>query len=309
MPYGIEFKRLLVAIDFTEISRRALDYAIAIGCRFRSTLILLHVLGLSDPAIEAELETHRSCTTRIGVLQQLEVLASGIDLDGVHVETHVKSGIPAAAIMEAVTAYSADMLIIGVQGTRKGLGHLLIGSNAEKLLMEAPCPTLTIGPRAHVGIPRGSGATEILYLSDFTPEAVTAAPYAVSMARAFDARIDVCQFMPTPGEGDPLCTQLVDRYCKSLRRVVPDAYADLCHSAFQIERATAVEQVTERAIANRARMIVLGIEARSFTQRHLHACLAYRLVAEASCPVLTIREMERKTDGHPSSKDRRRLPA
>jgi nucleotide-binding universal stress UspA family protein len=39
----------------------------------------------------------------------------------------------------------ADLLCIGTHG-RTGLAHLILGSQAERILREAPCPVLTVKP-------------------------------------------------------------------------------------------------------------------------------------------------------------------
>ena len=47
-----------------------------------------------------------------------------------------------------------DLVVIATHG-RTGLGHVLLGSVAERIVREAPCPVLTIRDRAHTPPPRG----------------------------------------------------------------------------------------------------------------------------------------------------------
>jgi nucleotide-binding universal stress UspA family protein len=63
-------KRILFATDFLESSRLALDYAMAFAHHFKATIIMLHVLELSNPAIVAELSTTRPCVTRNAALNE-----------------------------------------------------------------------------------------------------------------------------------------------------------------------------------------------------------------------------------------------
>ena len=73
------------------------------------------------------------------------------------------------------TGNSEVALVLGVHGNHHGVGHLLIGSNTEKLLLTVSCPTPSIGAHVLGGVDLSLKLKEILYCSDFTPEAAVAA--------------------------------------------------------------------------------------------------------------------------------------
>jgi len=116
MLKDIKVKRILVATDFLESSRLALDYATAIAHFFKAKLIMLNVIELSQAGIEAEAETRSPCMTRLDTQKRLDALAAGVRASGVVTETHVKDGVPWECILGAVASYQADMLVLGVQG-------------------------------------------------------------------------------------------------------------------------------------------------------------------------------------------------
>ena len=292
MLKDIKVKRILFATDFLESSRLALDYATAIAHFFKATLVMLNVIELSQAGMEAEIETRSPCMTRLDTQKRLDALAAGARANGVVTETHVKDGVPWECILGAVASYQADMLVLGVHGIHRGLSHLLIGSNTERILMSATCPTLTVGAHALAGVELGFHPKEILYYSDLSPAAAAAAPYALWFGKVFDAPVEVCQLTPEKANDNPeLLKRMIERYCKSVGQLIPEGHPDWCESAFHLERRVAVDQVIHRATTNLAGMIVLGLKTRSTFGRHVHTSFVYRLLANASCPVLTIRDL------------------
>jgi nucleotide-binding universal stress UspA family protein len=179
--------------------------------------------------------------------------------------------------------------VIGVHGIHRGLEHLLIGSNTERILLTATCPTLTVGPHVMTGIDLKLHLEKVLYFSDFTPEAAVAAPYALMLGDAFGVPVDVCQLLPIVAEGNPRVKEELARdYCANLKRILNADKSDWYLSAYQLDRSVAIDQILERAKAQTAGIIVLGVKIRSHLGRHMHTSFAYQLLAKATCPVLTI---------------------
>ena len=292
MLKDIKVKRILFATDFLESSRLALDYATAIAHYFKATLVMLNVIELSQAGMEAEMETRSPCMTRLYAQKRLDALASAVRANEVLTETHVQKGVPWECILASVASYHADMLVLAVHGIHRGLAHLLIGSNTERILMSAACPTLTIGARARAGVELGFHPKEILYYSDLSPAAAAAAPYALWLGKVFHTPVEVCQLTPKRASNNPeLLKRMVERYCKSVGQLIPEAQPEWCESAFHLQRSVAVDQVIDRATTNLAGMIVSGLKPRSTFGRHVHTSFAYRLLANARCPVLTIRDL------------------
>ena len=60
-------------------------------------------------------------------------------------KVEVRVGSPVAEIVAAAHDLKADLLCVGTHG-RTGLAHLILGSQAERIIREAPCPVLTVKP-------------------------------------------------------------------------------------------------------------------------------------------------------------------
>ena len=283
-------KRILFATDFLASSRLALDYAVAFAHRFKAVLVMLHVLELSSAAREAETQTAQPCLSRKGAQERLGAIASGVRRLGLEVETFVEEGIPSDVILQAVDRHSADLLVLGTHGVHRGVEYLLIGSNTEEILLSANSPTMTVGAHVMAGLDLGLHLEKILYFSDFTPEAIAAAPYALFLSREFRAPIDVCQLLPVAAENNPKLRQdLADEYCERMRRVLPEAASDWFEPAFYLDRGMELDEMIDRAQRVNAGLIVLGAHAPSRFRRRLHTSFVYQLLAKATCPVVSIR--------------------
>lgn len=286
----LKIKRILFATDFLESSRLALDYAVAFAHHFNANVVLLHAIELSPPAEEAEAITGMPSLSRKAAQARLDGFAAGLRRLGLQVETLLKEGTPCTVITDAEKALAPDLLVLGVHGVHRGVSHLLIGSNAEKILLSAHCPTLSVGAHVLAGLDLSLHLNEILYCTDFTPQSAAAAPYAIGLAQEFGLDVEVCHLAQTPPEQDSAAAHIVaEDYCDALRRTAPGLADPWCTPAYNLRHAMSLDEIVRRAEAATAGLIVLGVHGETQLGRHLHASLAYQLLSRATCPVLSVR--------------------
>ena len=137
--------RVLVPVDFSEFSDRALAAGIELCDKFGAELHLLHVLevhvtgtpqfamGLAVPDREEE--------SADAVMAELNKLP-GDDWGGTVVRA-TAHGSPILAIGDYAKDNNIDLIAMGTQG-RTGLSHLLLGSVAENVARHAPCSVMVI---------------------------------------------------------------------------------------------------------------------------------------------------------------------
>jgi len=289
MKDSLKIEKIVFATDLLENSRLALDYAVAFAEHFGASILMLHVVQLSGAAHAAELEVHHASVSRLAAEERLDVLASGVRRLGLSVETEVVDGLTCEKILQAVDRHKADLLVIGVHGVHRGVEHLLIGSNTEKIMLSVKCPILTVGAHVLTGFDIKRHVKEILLFSDFTRESTSAAPYALMLGHEFGLPVDVCQLLPVVAEGNErLRKELAEDYCQSVKGVLGDEDAAWCQPAFQLERGMQLEQIVDRAKSQHAGLIILGAHTESLVGRHLHTSFAYQVLGRATCPVFTI---------------------
>ncbi len=149
----IQIKKVVHPTDFSDNSKEALQYAIAICEWHKAELILLHVcevLEFAPPEYYMDKdEASRQLQERVDAAKnELERIAGEHRKDGLHVTALVATGKPFVEIIRTAKEQNADMIVLGTHG-RTGLAHILIGSTAEKVVRKAPCPVLTIRPSKH----------------------------------------------------------------------------------------------------------------------------------------------------------------
>jgi universal stress protein A len=145
-----KLKKILVPVDFSECSKKALQYAIAFARQFGASLTLLHVVqinfvggefgSIDYPLLETELKESRS-----KLLDRL--VRDEIDGD-VPANALMRVGQPLAEIVRAAKESDIDLIIISTHG-HTGLKHVFLGSTAESVVRYAPCPVLTVREQEH----------------------------------------------------------------------------------------------------------------------------------------------------------------
>ena len=75
--------------------------------------------------------------------EKLKRIAEELRREGLEVETVAVQGYPPEAIVDVARSHDVDLIALGTHG-RTGLSHLLLGSNAERVVQHAPCPVLTV---------------------------------------------------------------------------------------------------------------------------------------------------------------------
>lgn len=281
-------RRVLLAADFLAGSRLALDYALAFAFHFRAVVVMVHALELSYSARAAETETHQPSMSRQCAQGRLDALAESVSSIGFPVETYVEEGIPSDVIPRCAREYRADLLVLGVYGVHRGLSHLLIGSNTEKILLATNCPVMTIGAHVPSGVDPALHFNEILYYCDFTPHAFAAAAYAAFLSNEFRAPIDTCHVIPKSLERD---AQMYERLNDQLQAIVGEDMRDGQTSVVapvRLDRGEELQKVITRAKSQHAGLIVVGRPSDSQIGIHLHTTFAYQLLSQATCPVISV---------------------
>lgn len=146
----IALKNVLVATDFSDASKMALEYGRDLARAYGATLHVLHVvedltyryggeLGFPLPDLQDD--------WLAGAKKELDALITDDDRRSMKIVCATPvTATPAAGIVAYAKANAIDLVIAGTHG-RGAVQHLLMGSVAERVVRTAPCPVLTV--RAH----------------------------------------------------------------------------------------------------------------------------------------------------------------
>jgi nucleotide-binding universal stress UspA family protein len=145
---AFKIRQILVPLDFSECSRKALRYAVALAREHEAAITLMHAVptdyalgeygGINYATLEKELTA--SADRQLAALLVDEVRGA------VATDTLVRTGAAAATIAAVAKQLPADMIVIATHG-RTGLKHFLLGSVVEHVVRSAPCPVLVVRER------------------------------------------------------------------------------------------------------------------------------------------------------------------
>lgn len=162
---NLEFKRILCPVDMSAFSLDALRLAVQVAESSGATLDILHVIhnpfdemymtaiAETDPALIDAYAAEPAKRAKIlrATEEHSEVLLKQFCHDTVKhhsmVRYHVKNGDPFESILDGAEDWMSDLIVLATHG-RTGIKRLVIGNVAEKVVRHAPCPVLTVKPKA-----------------------------------------------------------------------------------------------------------------------------------------------------------------
>ncbi len=277
----LKLDTVLVATDFSAASKRAMTYAVSIARRHGSKLLIGHVV--SSHSKRAVMDGWR-----LGQAEVTENYLAG-RLDGVEHRLLVKSGNVWPTLDQLVSEHGVDLVVVGTHG-RAGLRKLILGSVAEEIFRQSPCPVLTVGPKAAEEDP-GIGPERILAPTGFAQQSLLAVGYAVLLAQQLHSCLGLLHVVTNPVEIDaPDRDELRRQREARLRGLIPGEVRLAIPPCFFVEFGSATDKILATASTWKANLIVLGLRhAQKGSTAESTWAKAYDIVRLAKCPVLTIR--------------------
>lgn len=326
MPERQELKldRVLVPLDFSGESRQALDFAVPLAEKYGGKIFLIHAVEpVPAYAPYPEQLGFASVNPRLvgeASQERLSVLARELVPPEVLARTIVRTGRAYREIIRAADELETGLIVMATHGYT-GLKHVLLGSTAEHVVREAPCPVLTVRRNAH-GLGAGTRAKadpsekqsrppdlmprrflwrRILVPIDFSKTSFRALGVAVPLARDLGARLFLLSAVE-PGVyaaglesvalAVPDATLFEDAKAslpKIANRLIP---SDVKVTAV-VERGRAHEVITRVAREERIDLIVLTTHGRTGIEHFMMGSTAEHVVRHARCAVYIVRSLGR----------------
>ncbi len=285
--FEVRFQNILLATDFSSSSETALLFSLSIAKRQNARIFLAHVvnpsaLNLSSEAAQREVndawrEAHTIMTDQ---------LIAG-RLEGIENHVVVETGDTWEELSKMIDKFKIDLLVVGTRG-RTGVMKVLLGSTAESIFRQAPCPVLTVGPKIARG-PLQHGPKRILYSTGFLPQSLHAGNYALSLAEQQSgalAMLHVIREEPASREERQRMEKEAFEKLKSL--VPPDAKLEAPPDLF-VAFGSPADAILKLNRDWKPDMIVLGVRRPEKDARRITRATAYNVISNATCPVLTVK--------------------
>jgi len=281
----ISFKNILFLTDFTEASQTALAYAMGLAKRFGAQVYPAHscdpiiLTETAAPDIVGEVEENSR--------RRLNDLAKENNLAGTPLFAR---GAVSEAVPGWINDHGIDLIVMGTHG-RKGLKHFLMGSVAESIFRHATCPVLTVGPHVNVRPYHDFKAEKILFPTDLGPHAEFATQYALSFAQEGKSQVTFMHVVTLEEAFQRDRAPLIAESFKKLETLLPQDAKEWCQPELVVEVGDPIKELLGYAGMERPDLIVLGLPAGKKFNGGFHTSVTYNLIAQAPCPVLTVRDV------------------
>ena len=281
---------ILHPTDFSDTADRALGVAVDLATRYDAVLHLFHgVLLHADSPTAPPLDACAAAATEQAA--RLVERDPTRRLPTVQV-SHLHAVDPFEAIMERVTQLQPDLIVMGTHG-RTGLGRLLMGGTAEKVLRHAPGNVLTVKAAVHLrdpGTPR-----RILVPVDFSDGSAQALDAARWLARGADTRLHllhVVEPLPALYYAGPAERrfELDGDLRQRIERSLQEWSGDLDGARWSVVEGHVPTEIARVARNTEADLVVVGTRGLTGVQHVLIGSVTERVCRSCEAPVLVVRD-------------------
>lgn len=296
----LQIHKILVPVDFSASSQRALDEATALARKSGAELHVVHCYQFLPELIERYgVETPKSYQSDVfdAARKRMDECCSEARALGLSVQPHMAENLPSKEVVDLAERLGIDLIVIGTKG-RSGLKQVVLGSVAERVVRLAPCPVMTVNEDSSARRSPSGRIDRILVPVDFSDHSQRAFEEAIALARWFDAELHLLH-----------CYQLDPIGVSPYGIVIPETFEhDVRMAALQRlsewrDKATAQglrvrEHITvhfpsEEIVSVAERLgidlIVMGTRGLTGFKHVLLGSVAERTIRHAPCPVLTVK--------------------
>ena len=303
----VGFKHVVVATDFSPASERAVEWALAIAHRDGAQVTLVHALApevREFVPMDSPPELNRA---RINAEERMQHLAKKATSQGISCHMRMERGRPGNVVASFIEREDVDLIVLGTHG-REGIRKVALGSVAEEVLRQAKCPVLTVGPHVASSNPAAvaKGPRRIVFATDFGPASRKAFRYALSLAQEEDAKLVMVHMFPmlpaiVGATYAPAVTsaeslvewqvQAKEESLAKLKALIPPGTKLAAPPEFVVAMDFLPEGILMAAEKHNADLIVMGANRADSARitSHIPWAVTYHVIAEAKCPVLTVR--------------------
>jgi nucleotide-binding universal stress UspA family protein len=281
-------QRILVATDLSDGARAPFDCALGIAERFQSKVFLVHAIPalqyVSPEQSEEAIQQARKFASR-----EMRRLVETVDCSGmVHLEI-LSGGRVWPLLQEYVKRHSIDLVVLGTRARSPGNSQLL-GPVAEEIFRLAECPILTVNGQSQKSALAAAGLHRILYATNFKPHSERAGFIAHSLESEHGAKLTVLHVVEQQLQSREGSQGIVrDFMLRRLRKGLPAGRAGNCEPEFQVRFGEPGDQILSVAREQQSDLIILGLRSGMLAGSQLPSAIAYKIVCQAPCPVLTTR--------------------
>jgi nucleotide-binding universal stress UspA family protein len=277
----------MVPVDFSEPSKKAVNYGLSLASEFESRLLLAHIApfdsGLYDKA----------------KAQLLQLIPADLR-ERLDFEIVVKAGDIREELLATVEEKEIDLVVMGSRG-RSYFERMLLGSVTERLLRKLHVPILTVShldPEREIHTPGPVPLHRIVYATDLSEASEAGLEFSIRLAHGLDAHLTVVHVVQAvdialhgmetasfmPDYAAEARVQATERLSK-LVALVSDGSVPITTVVAEGVPYGAINRISEQ---NHADLIVINLQGKGMLERALLGTTAERVIRTAHVPVLSL---------------------
>ena len=309
-PRKQKIDKVLVPLDFSRASLKAIDYALALGSRFGAKLHFVHVLDYDYPPPTLammgvgipDVETGRNAKRR------LKDIAKKYAVDLPAENLNVVTGRAYHEICQLARQLEVDLIAISTRG-HTSLKRLVLGSTAERVVQHATRPVLVVRERERDFL-RGDGKSDrgiqlkkILAPLDFSACSSVGVEFAVRFASHWDAQlvlfhaVPIHAFVPYGDYGGRELPDITGYAQDVAKQEMEQLISRLRTRGIKVEAAvelgSAAQEVCDYAREHDVDLIITSTHGSTGLKHVLIGSIAEHIVRYAHCPVLVVPNQKR----------------
>ena len=288
-------ERILCPTDLSTESDEALRYAVALAQAYEAELLLLHCseenpVEPQENGREFDSQMNRlftaSLAPHLGLAAPGDLKWKGLVRSNVH---HIGKAI----VLEAETQ-EVDLIVM--RSRRRPRAAVLLGSTAETVCRNAPCPVLVTHPREREWVGMSTGEVDlnrVLIAHDFSRDSEMAMNFGLSLAQEYQADVHLMHVLATAGREEPALawssSSEGDAYtftARQLQQTLPKEVHLWCNFVNVVRCGKPYEEILNYAREHEIDLICMGTSGSDWTVGKFFGSNVDRVLREAPCPVL-----------------------
>ena len=276
----ININRILCPVDMSAQSAGAVRYAVALARAHEAELILLHCADAVDARQKVEAFVWESA----GPSEWRLIVTRADDIGD--------------EIMTQAQAEKVELIVM--RSRRRPHRAALLGSTAESVCRNAPCPVLVMhhDEREFVNDELNVDLKRVLVAYDFSDYSELALKYALSIAQEHQAELHLLHVLPPNSVSEPEIAwypvkgeSAYQNAARRLQNVVPAEVHLWCDVTTAVSEGQPYREILNYAEKNGIDLISVGAHGAGFGMRALFGSNVDRVLRQAACPVLVARPL------------------
>ena len=283
----IHIKKVMVPVDFSEASKKGVNYGLSLALEFEARLVLANIVPYDSLAY---------LTAKAHLLDLIPAeLRERLDF-----ELIVKSGDVRQELLGIVEEKEIDLVVMGSRG-RSHVQRLLLGSVTERMLRKLHVPVLTVShlePERELHKPGPVPLKKLLYATDLADGSEAGMEFSIRLARGLNAHLVVVHVVQpldaamygieTAGYLPDYATQARAQASERLNRLVGLVSDGSVPITTVLADGVAYERIHALAAGQNADLVVINLQGKGRLDRALLGTTAERVIRTATVPVLAL---------------------